>query len=481
MLKNYFKIAIRNLFRHKAFSFVNIFGLAVGITCTVLIMLWVQDELSYDEFFKNADNIYLVLRSDKSEVMALTSKMLSPVLKTELPEIKNSTSFMKLPESINFLVHSDEKVFEESVILVDENFFELFPFQFKEGNPITALSDPNSIVITEETAKKYFGNADAIDKILDVSAIGGKTAMKVSRIIENIPLQSHLQCNVILPASWFKTIWINFDNWDDQSFHTYIQLKGNYDLQDLSSKIKQCEVKNFPNQNTQYLDYSLLPLTKIHLYGNNIKFLDTTGDIKYVRIFIAIALIILLIASINYMNLSTALSLKRSKEVGIKKTVGANRKTLVLQFLGESFILSLIAYLVAILFVELLLPEFNFLAGKKLAIGFAEPFFLALSVLVIAATGLISGSYPALFLSSFSPIQILKGKLKLNSGNLFTRKGLVVFQFVVFIVMIICTIVVVSQLSFIRNSNLGFDKENLLCIKMTGEANSKYIVLKMNS
>ena len=478
MLKNYFKIALRNLFLHKAFSFINIFGLAVGMACTVLIMLWVQDELSYDKFFKNADNIYLVLRSDKSEVMALTSKMLSPALKTELPEIKNSTSFMKLPESISFYVQSGDKVFEESVILANENFFELFSFHFREGNPITALSEPNSIVITEETAKKYFGDADAIGKILDISTIGGKTAMRVSGIIKNIPLQSHLQCSVILPASWFKTIGINFDIWDDQSFRTYIQLKGNYDLQDLSSKIKQCEIKNFPNQNTQYLDYSLLPLTKIHLYGNNIKFLDTTGDIKYVQMFIAIALIILLIASINYMNLSTALSLKRTKEVGIKKTVGANRKTLILQFLGESFILSLIAYLVAILFVELLLPEFNFLAGKRLAIGFSDPSFLGLSVLVIAVTGLISGSYPALFLSSFSPIQILKEKFKLNSGNLFTRKGLVVFQFIVSIVMIICTFVVISQLSFIRNSNLGFDKENLLCIKLTGEANSKYTVLK---
>jgi ABC-type antimicrobial peptide transport system permease subunit len=478
MFKNYLKIAIRNLLKNKTNSFINIFGLAVGMACTILIILWVQDELSYDRFFKNADNTYLVLRGDKNGMTAVTSKMLAPALKQELPEIKNSTSFFKLPESISFFVQSGDKVFEESVILAEGNFFELFPFQFKEGNSVIALSEPNSIVITEEIAKKYFGNADAIGKILDVSAIGRKTAVKVSGIIENIPKQSHLQCNVILPASWFKTMGINFDNWDDQSFHTYVQLKGNSDPLDLSSKIKQCEVKNFPNQNTQYLGYSLIPLTKIHLYGNNIKFLDTTGDIKYVRIFIAIALIILLIAGINYMNLSTALSLKRTKEVGIKKTVGANRKTLMLQFLGESFILSLIAYLVAILIVELLLPEFNFLTGKKLAIEFFDPSFIGLSSMVVVVTSLISGSYPALFLSSFSPIQILKGKLKLNSGNLFTRKGLVVFQFVVSIVMIVCTIVVINQLSFIRNSNLGFDKENLLCIKMTGETNGKFNVLK---
>ena len=478
MFKNYFKIALRNLIRHKVFSFINIFGLAVGMACTIIILLWVFDELSYEKIFKNAGNTYLVLRGNNAEMTAVTSKMLAPALKQELPEIIKSTSFMQLPEAFKFLIQNGNKGFEESVILADSSFFEIFSYKFREGNPAAALSAPNSIIITKEIAKKYFGNENAIGKPLDVSGFGQKTVMNVSGILETIPLQSQIRGQIILTTNWFKSIGIDFDAWRDQSFHTYIQLKDNSDLKDLSSKIKQCEVKNFPNQNTQNLSYSLIPLTKIHLYGGNIKFLETTGDIKYVQIFIAIAFIILLIANINYMNLSTALSLKRTKEVGIRKTVGAKRNTLLLQFLGESFILSFIAFVLSILFVELLLPEFNFLTGKKLTIRFFDPRFIGLSFLVIVVTGLISGSYPALFLSSFSPVQILKGKLKFGSWNQFTRKGLVVFQFVTTVVIIVCTIVVFNQLSFIRNSNLGFDKENLLCIKTTGEANSKYNVLK---
>jgi ABC-type antimicrobial peptide transport system permease subunit len=478
MFKNYFKIAFRNLFRHKAFSFINIIGLAAGMTCTALILLWVLDELSYEKFFPNADNTYLVLRGDNSGMMAVTSKLLAPALMQEMPEIKKSTCFVQLPESYKLLIQNGDKGFEEGVILADSNFFEIFPYKFKAGNPATALSSPNSIIITEEIAKKYFGNENAIGKPLDISGFGGKTVMNINGILENIPSQSQIQSQIILSADWFKSIGINFDNWDDQSFQTYIQLKDNIDLSSLSSKIKLCEIENFPNQNTQNLFYSLFPLTKLHLYGNNIKFLETTGDIEYVRIFTAIAFIILLIASINYMNLSTALSLKRTKEIGIKKTVGANRNSLIIQFLGESIILSFIAYGLSILLIELLLPEFNFMTGKKLAIRFFDLHFISLSLLIIFVTGLISGSYPALFLSSFSPVQILKGKLKVGSVNLFTRKGLVVFQFVTTVVIIICTIVVLDQLSFIKNSNIGFDKENLLCIKMTGDSNSKYEILK---
>ena len=478
MLKNYFKIALRNLIRHKGFSFINISGLAAGMACTILILLWVNDELSYDKFFRNADNTYLVLRGDKSGMMAVTSKMLAPALKQELPEVKKSTSFMQLPESFQFLIQNGNIGFEENVIVADSNFFKVFSYKFMEGNPATALSSPNSIVITEEVAKKYFGSQNAIGKPLTISAFGGKSTMNVSGILENIPLQTQIQRQIIIPAVWFKNIGINFDNWDDQSFQTYIQLEDNSSVPELPYKIKQCEIKNFPNQNTSNLSYSLLPLTKIHLYGSNIKFIETTGDIKYVQIFIAIAILILLIASINYMNLSTALSLRRSKEVGIKKTVGANRNKLIFQFLGESFILSFISYCFAILLVELLIPKFNFLTGKKLSIHFFDISFISLSFLFIIVSGLISGSYPAFFLSSFSPIQILKRKMTLGSWNLLTRKGLVVFQFVTTVIIIMCTVTVFNQMSFIKNSNIGFDKENLLCIRMTGEANRKFEVLK---
>jgi putative ABC transport system permease protein len=478
MFKNYLKMAIRNLIRHKTFSFINIIGLAVGMACTILILLWVIDELSYDKFINNADNTYLVLRGDKSGTMAVTSKMLAPALKQEFPEIEKSTSFMQLPESFKFLIQNGDRGFEESVIMADSNFFKVFSYKFMEGNPGTALALPNSIILTEEAARKYFGSEEAYGKPLTISAFGGKSIMTVAGILENIPLQSQIQGQIIMPSKWFDNIGINFDNWHDQSFHTYIQLKDNSNIRDLPLKITQCEIRNYPNQNTSSLSYSLIPLPKIHLYGSDIKFLDTTGDKKYVQIFIAIAVIILLIASINYMNLSTALSLRRTKEVGIKKTVGAYREKLIFQFLGESFFLSFISYCFALLLVGLLTPEFNFLTGKQLSINFSDLSFIGLSCLVIIITGLISGIYPAFFLSSFSPIQVLKVKMKQGSWNLLTRKGLVVFQFVTTIVIIVCTIIVLKQLSFIRNSNFGFDKENLLCIRMTNEANSNFDVLK---
>jgi ABC-type antimicrobial peptide transport system permease subunit len=477
MFKNYFKIAFRNIIHQKVFSSINIFGLAIGMACTMLILLWVQDELSYDKFHKNADNIYLVIRENANDKMAVTSALLSPALKQELPEVENSTCIMKLPEGFNFLIQNGDKGFEENVSFAASNLFDVLSFKLKKGDPATVLKDPNSVVITEEIEKKYFGNEDAIGKPLTISGFGQKIVAKVSGILENVPSNSHLQIQIILPNDWFNPSFMNL-NWTNQSFRTYIKLKNNNDVQILSSKIKACEVRHFPNQNTKILGYSLIPLTKLHLFGNDIKFFESTGDIKYVRIFLIVAIIILLIASINYMNLSTALSLKRTKEVGIKKTVGASRKSLILQFFGESLLLSFFALCFADLLVILFLPTFNQLVGKRLELSSNLPIFISISFLITVITGLISGCYPAIFLSSFQPIQILKGKMKIGSGNLFLRKGLVVFQFALSTIMIIATIVVLNQLSFIKNSNLGFDKNNLTCIKMTGEANSKYDVLK---
>ncbi len=478
MLRHSLKMIVRNLFHHQVFSCINIFGLAIGMACTMLVLLWVFDELSYEKIFPDAEHTYLVLRGDNSGMTAVTSKMLSRVLKEEFPEISDATAFMQLPESFKFTIQRGEKGFEENVLLADSNFFEMFPFAFKEGNPVAALSAPNAIVITRAIATKYFGDEDPIGKPLTVMAFGSKTTATVSGVLESIPLQTQIQGQIILPSRWFQSAGIDFDRWEDQSFQTYIRVLGNGDLQSLSAQITQCEIRHFPNQNTTSLHYSLLPLTRIHLYGGSVKFLETTGNITYVQMFVVVALIILLIASINYMNLSTALSLKRTKEVGIRKAIGASRGALVLQFFGESFLLSCVAYGVSLLLVELCLHEFNLLAGKDLAIRFAEPSFLALSLTVIAITGVVAGSYPALLLSSFSPVQILNGKLRLGVGSLFTRKGLVVFQFVASIVIIVCTIVVAAQLSFIRNNNPGFDKANLLCIKMSRDANSRYEVLR---
>jgi putative ABC transport system permease protein len=478
MLKNYFKVAFRNLYRHKVFSFINIAGLAAGMACTVLILLWAEDELSYDTFFQNSDHIHLVLRGDRSGMTGVTSKMLAPALKEEVPEIRKATRIMQLPAGFEFLIQNGDRGFEENVSFAGSDFLDFFSLKLREGNPSTALSDPNSIVLDNEMAKKYFGSEEAVGKSLEVSGLGHKTVVKVTAVLEKLPPQSQIRTQIILSAGWFKSIGIDFDTWYDESHYTYIQTEENTDLQNLSSKIRQCEIRHFPNQNTDNLSYSLLPLPKIHLYGGNVKFLQATGDIQYVRIFIAIALVILFIASINYTNLSTALSLKRRKEIAVKKTIGASRKNLTIQFIGESVILSLIAFVLAILLVEIFLPEFNALSGKSLAIRYLEPSFIILSLAVILVTGLASGFYPALLLSSFNPVEIFRKRVKVNAGRLFTRSGLVVFQFAVSIAMILCTVVVSNQLSFVMNSNLGFDKENLICVRMMADASKRFASLK---
>ena len=481
MLKSHLTIAFRNLIRFKAFTAINILGLGVGIGCTILILLWVQDELSYDKSFTNADDIYLVLRGDRDGITAVTSHLLAPALQEELPEVTKATSFFRLPESFIFFFRYGDKGFEENVSLADTNFFSVFSFAFREGDRATALMDPASVVITEDVRQKYFGAEEAVGRFLSVSAFGQVHTMRVSAVLENPPHNSSVGAPIIFPIRWVQSLGMKDYGWQNQSVQTYIELRnsGRDDagIRALAQQIKACELRHDANQ-SQTLEYSLLPLTQSHLYGSGVRFLATTGDIKYVRIFLAIAAIILLIASINYTNLTTALGLRRTKEVGIKKAVGASREMLILQFLVESLVLSFIAMALAMLLVELFLPEFNLLAGKNLVIGYSDPSFIALIVGVTIIAGLLSGSYPALFLTSFTPVQILKGKLKPGRGGLFTRRGLVVFQFALSIVMIICTIVVFSQLSFIRNSNLGFDKENVLCISIAGEANDRYEVLK---
>ena len=481
MFANYLKTALRNLVRHKIFSAINIVGLAVGMACTILILLWVQDELSYDRFHKNASCIYFVVRSDNNQPTAVTSARLGPALKQELPQVKNAGSFMRVPESFSVFMQHGKRGFQESICLADSSFFTLFSFRFLKGNPATALTDPRSVVITEETERKYFGTDDGMGKIIAVSAFGTQSSVTVAGVLEDFPHNSHIQGRIFFSDRWLQAVGLPDYGWQNQSCQTYIQLQNplntDVEFRELASQIRACEIRHDPNE-PQSLSYGLLPLADMHLHGGNLKFLETGGDIKYVQMFSLIAVIILLIASINYMNLSTALSLRRTKEIGIKKALGANRKSLILQFFGESLLHSFLALGFALLLVKLFLPEFNALSGKELAIREVEPQFIALSLAIALLTGLISGSYPALFLSSFRPIQVLKGQLRLGVGSIATRKGLVVLQFALSIIIIVCTIVVFRQLSFMRSSNLGLEKENLLCVKLAGAANGGYGVLR---
>ncbi len=480
MLKNYFKIAFRNLIKHKKFSIINILGLAIGLACFILIMLWVQDELSYDRFHKNADHIYLVLRSDIGITSGVTCKMLAPALKDELPEVIDATSFVQLPASIKSYLKYKDKGFEENFSLIDPQFFDIFSFGFKDGNPQSAFLNPNSIVLTESMAQKYFGDKNALGKSLNLTLLGQKRTLKVTGILENIPHNSHFQREIFIPISYVKNTYgiEDWDRWYNYQSQTYILTQGEVDISAMGQKIADLERKNLPNQNLENLSYSLLPLKKIHLYANNIEFFASTGDIKYVYIFTIIAGIILLIASMNYMNLSNALSLKRTKEIGIQKVVGAHRSNLVRQYFGETLIITFIALGCALLIVELFLPVLNRLAEKSLSVAYLSPNFLFMILLITLLTSIISGLYPAIFISRFQPVRILKGKFQAGTGGLNLRKGLIIFQFTLSIIMIICTIIVFTQLDFIQNSKLGYDKENIVCVRIKGDIHGQYNAFK---
>lgn len=475
MIRNYFKIAIRNLIKHKKYSLINILGLAIGLACFILIMLWVQNELSYDRFHENANHIYIVFRGENDKLKGVTSKLLAPALKADLPEVIDATSFVPLPESFKSYLQYEDKGYEENFALAEPQFFHIFSFKFKEGDPQSAFENPNSIIITERMCQKYFGDRNALGESLTLTLGGQKRTLKVTGILKNIPYNSHIQEDFFVPIDFIKIFGVDWDRWDNQSVHTFILTQGKVNIQEIEQKILECKKRNFVEEN---VSYSLLPLREIHLHANNIAFFASTWDIKYVYIFSIIAGIILLIASMNYINLSNALSLKRTKEIGIQKIFGAQRSNLIRQYFGETLILTIIALGLALLIIELFLPILNQLSEKSLSVNYDSPQFLITILLTMLLTSIISGLYPALFISGFQPIEVLKGKFHFGSKGINLRKGLIIFQFALSIIMIICTIVVFHQLNFIQNTNLGYDKENVVCIRLKGDISNQYNAFK---
>ncbi len=478
MLKYYLKIGIRNLLINKKYSLINILGLAIGFTAFILIFLWVEDELSYDKFHKNADNTYLVLRTWNGKVSAITSKLLGPAIKSEIPEIVNETDYAPLPETFKPFLRYQEKGFEESFALADSHFFEIFNFKFIEGNPYKAFDDPNSIIMTERMAKKYFGNSDAIGKSLVLNFVGIKKIVKVTGVLENIPHNTQFQRDLILPLDFIKQFGANWDAWYNYSVQTFILTNGKIDKPKLEKKILECENRHAANLNLGTTRYSLFPLSKIHLFSNNLEFFASTGDIKYVYIFSAVACIILLIACVNYINLTNAFSLKRTKEIGIKKVIGASRRDLILQYYGETFVITIAALGLSSLFVEMLLPLMNKLSGKQLSVNYTSPELILSIILITFITILASGIFPAIFATRFRPVQILKGKFQNKFDGLNLQKGLVILQFALSIAILTCAFIVMQQLNFIHNADLGYDKENILDIKVNGNIYDKYNAFK---
>lgn len=479
MIKNYFKIAFRNIIRHKAFAAINIAGLAIGMTCSIFILLWVQNELSYDRFHNNANEIYRITGSAGDFNAAVNCAGMPPELKLKIPSIKN---FVRISHPSTNVFESGTRKFEEkNVFYADSTFLQVFSFSLVKGSAETALMRPDAVLITENMAKKYFNDENPLGKT--VKKDNGKN-ITVTGVLANIPSNSHLQFDFILPMSSIANSDRDLltSTWDNFNYYSYIQLDKNFKatpaaIVDLNKQLNKI-YKEHVNESILKVNFNLQPLTAIHLHSNYQVDLPGHGNRQYVNIFFVVALFILAVACINFMNLATARSSRRAKEVGLRKVVGAGRKQLIGQFLGESLLISFLALLIAVGLVWLFLPVFNDLAGKQLAIQLLNGKLLATLLGIAVLTGLISGSYPALFLSGFRPVQVLKGNMKNMGGNLIFRNGLVVTQFVVSIVLLAGTAIVYKQLTYIKNMNLGFDKSNLLYLPMQGEMWSKQQAFK---
>ena len=469
MIKNYFRIAFRNIQRHKGYSFINIIGLALGMACCILIILWVKDEMTTDKYHAKLDSLYLVrtIQHYGSEVTrgAGSVPALAPALKAEYPEVLNAARISN-GQGEHLLEYGD-KQFKELIQLADPEIFDLFSFPFIRGNPEDAFGDPYVMVISETIADKIFGEEDPVGKVLGLN----KTEeFRVVGIMEDIPHNSSIRFHIWAPleltTKWWDPDYIS--TWSNLAFRSYVEMADNVDISAFNDKIFDRIRQSNPSTNSEPFVY---PFDKVYL--------DYWGRMANIRIFSLIAFVILVIACINFMNLSTARSSHRAREVGLRKVVGAQRRQVMRQFFGESLIFTFISLGASLLIVRVFLPAFRNLTAKPLPIKeFMDPVILFGIFAVTVATGLLSGSYPALFLSSFQPVAVLKGgHVSGSKGGLF-RKSLVVLQFALSVMLIIGTVVIYNQVKFMKNKNLGFDKEHLVYVRIEGDMLDKIPSIK---
>lgn len=476
MLKNFIKTALRGIRRQKGYSALNIMGLAVGLAVCIMIFLWVQHELSYDRFHVNADRLFRTIEFEKitgGEVLAYTQQApaLAPLLKSGYPEILESVRYRRWGSRL--VRFEDQQYYEDNFSFTDPEFLTIFTFPLKSGNPETALRDPASIVISERMANKYFDESDPMGKILRVD---NRTEFMVTGVMENVPTNSHLQFDFLAPFEAIKQFGQDTEGWGSFYLDTYVLLVENADFRDVSTKISNVISEN-SGGNSFFVD--LQPLKRIRLYSNTILSSHVDGDIKYVVIFSLIAVFILLNACINFMNLTTARSGRRAMEIGMRKVAGAGRRQLIRQFFGESILLAFIALIFAVGLVYLLLPAFSQLAGKQMGFHMLGHWNVILSLLGITIfAGLISGIYPALFLSGFQPVAVLKRAVTSGTRGAAFRRGLVIFQFMMTAVLIIGMFVVFQQLNFLRKQDMGFDKDQVVCIPLPRDLIPKLDLLK---
>lgn len=481
MFKNYLKIALRNFFKHKGFSFINIFGLAIGVACCLMIVLYVFDEMSYDRYHEKADQIYRVGLDGFVNNMAfhgvITCAPMAQTLVHDFPEVTAATRL----RNFGFPVFRyEDKVFsEERVFWVDQSFFDIFTIPFIKGDPKTALVEPNTIVLTRSMALKYFGHEDPLGKSLNADQ---RRDYLITGVVEDVPYHSHFHYDFLASLSTYddsrSPIWIS------NSYYTYLLLRKDASSKAFEAKLADL-VKKYVGPQIQVAagitmeqfyesggrwGYFIQPLTDIHLHSHLEFEIEPNGDIAYIYIFSVIAIGILLVAGINFVNLATARSVNRAREVAIRKTVGSRRPQLIRQFLAETTLMSFIAVLLALMAVQILLPSFNTITGKDLAVPYMQSVYTIPSLLgVVLFIGILAGIYPAFFLASFDPAIVLKSETVGRTRKSSLRNVLVVFQFTVSIVLIVGTFIVNRQLRYIQNKNLGFNKDQIIVVKKTDD------------
>ena len=470
MIKNYLKVAIRNLLKHKGYTFINILGLAVGIAASVLIFLYISHELSYDKFHEKADRVYRITadwsNQGDSRIHQLgTPHILAQTIREKYPQVEAITQITG-PIMDVIIRYRDTAFKETEAFCADPTFFDVFSFPLTKGDPETSLEDPNMIIMTQSMARKYFGNADPVGKTIEIQGFGDNAFLKVTGVMEDIPQNSHFRFDMLISM---KTIYPEPSlGWDTNNYTTYVTLQEGVTESLMEEKLVEIDkIHAFGGQKHIPWIWTLEPITRIHLHSDLVSGSQPNGSIAYVRLFSIVAILILFIAGINFVNLATARSTRRAKEVGLRKVVGSQRNQLIQQFLGESVLMSLIALVFAVILIQVALPFYRNLTGKALALPyFHNPFVIPGLLGLALGVGVLAGLYPAFFLSSFKLTAVLKGSPLAGKGRgaLVLRNGLVVFQFAMSVLLIIGSLVIFRQLEYIKNQRLGFDKEHVVVI-----------------
>jgi putative ABC transport system permease protein len=479
MLKNLILVALRNFKRDKWYSLLNIVGLAIGITFSLFLIFYIKDELSYDRYNVKADRIYRIITYDKEpdrDMMkwSITTDALAPELKKDFPEVEETVRFNSYGKQM--LKLGDRRIYEDKIFFADSTVFKIFTYHFIQGDAKTALVAPNSMVLTKSVAEKFFGTNNVVGKSLQSD---DGTNYKITGVVEDVPKNSHLIFNVLISMSSIPKEYMG--NWGNFGIYTYVLLKPRTTKAAFDKKMAPLYDKFlapiFAKSNIK-INFSAQPILQIHLHSDLEFEPEELGSISYIYIFAAVALFMLIIACINYMNLATARSARRAKEIGIRKVTGSTRSQLVAQFLVESLLTALFALLISMALIALLLPTFNLLSGKSITfLSLLEPSSFLILLAIILFVGLAGGSYPAFYLSKFNPAHVLKGSVSKASGNVNLRRLLLVVQFTISMIMLICTWIVYGQLQYLRNKDVGFNKQQVLSLGVNTNNNVRGKVL----